>query len=598
MKTKTNNISIKKASFIFLVLVCSLISIFPHKFGLRSDGEFLIFSCIKLSRTRVLIYSVYCFVFLFFKKKLITYFRLFLNKQKTYFKKLNVGERIIYFIYFLFAIIYLRFLLNANIDLLNPDFITIEEQTSFLRIKQQYLNPIKFLICNDTRYGILMWNVPALISYIPYQFFGDKVLVLLPRLINSTILFFSYFILVQTFIKLPINRVLAMIFLLTLPFTQYYATNVKPEPIQLFFIATALYVTDRKNIHHHLYWFCLGIALGMKISFLPFILVVSTSYFLVHKSIKVLKNISICILGYVIAFPQIFLIGSPFNLISITRNNASLHPGVHHQPSVEIIDRPVRWINFIINNYFWEQEVLGYIFLLAVLAGAIIIMTKQFKKKKFILDSETLLLLKALFITFPITLIVIRLWGFYLHLGFVLFVICFFVGFEKMKKNNISIIICLIIIPFFSSNTFFYKTKQTNPVVKLIGYEQLAKRTKSKSFINLKKIKKYLEVYFHNVGGQNKVWIAPSLFTMNSTKSVYFERYFGSVVSKLSQSELNFYQYIVITNKEKKDIQAIYSKYKSYYYEVKTKNNISETIKIFKLKDTVKLHEYVRNKKK
>lgn len=578
MNIKPNNISVTKASLILPVFICILISIFPSKFGIKSDGEYLQFSFTKLSRATLLFYSIYFLATIFLlSKELVDKFRCYIIKLKMSVKH-SKKNKVICSAFLIFITFYIYFLFKANLDLLNPDSVYMDELIVFDRIKEIYKNPIKLIINNDYRYGIFLWNIPAIISYIPYQVFGDKAIIFLTRILTASILFFSYTLLVRDFLTKPAIQILVLTLFLTLPYSAYFSTLPKIEPIQLFFIALSLRNLKRKGINSKLFWLFSGLALGAKITYLPFMFFIAFFYSLLYKSFK---NIFFCIVGYIISFPQIFLIGNPLNLIKITKSNAWLD----NQAELGLLEKTSRWLSYFGDQYFWEIDNIGYIILILIAFGIYKSLSRNKLNIKVIFIPEILLIIIAFSMIIPIILSVTRLWGLYLHIGLVLLMLPVFSLIEKNSNNKLLKLLSLSTCLIFTFNVIYYKSKDNYPYDQLMGYKQISQRTQSNTFKELSNIKSHLVLYFNKTNEQSKVLISPILFRMKNTEKMSFVNYYGSYLSETPKTDLDDYKFIIITAKEFKNIQIIHNKLKHYYYEIETEKAIKEQIKIFKRKN-------------
>ena len=139
----------------------------------------------------------------------------------------------------------------------------------------------------DHRYGRSLWNIIAMFSFLPELFFGESGQIFTERMTDVVFLLITFILLIITFLKHWALRFLLLAALLAMPYTEYYMSQPKPEPIQLLFIAVFLFFFKKNEMRlQGYYWIFLGLAFGTKISTLPFIVVV-----LFAASLKYFPNI-------------------------------------------------------------------------------------------------------------------------------------------------------------------------------------------------------------------------------------------------------------------------------------------------------------------
>ena len=163
----------------------------------------------------------------------------------------------------------------GNSGNLNPRFLFIDEQITFYPIIK-LLNPSgldEFLWLasdgSDYRYGRILWNSIALIALIPAKLFGETGQIIASREAGVFFLLANYLLLTHTFIQKPAIRFLALFTLLCLPYSSYYMSMPKPEPIMLLCAALFLFFYKKNNLTlGKPYWIFIGMAFGAKISFL------------------------------------------------------------------------------------------------------------------------------------------------------------------------------------------------------------------------------------------------------------------------------------------------------------------------------------------
>jgi hypothetical protein len=124
---------------------------------------------------------------------------------------------------------------------------------------------------DDHRYGRIFYNVTALFSALPYFLAGDQTLIIAIRSTQVFFLIGAYWLLCRTMVLTPLGRLFSLVCLGALPFTPYYLTQPKPEPLQLLFIAAFIAFAIPRQFRFGWHWIFLGLAFGAKISVAPLI---------------------------------------------------------------------------------------------------------------------------------------------------------------------------------------------------------------------------------------------------------------------------------------------------------------------------------------
>ena len=121
-------------------------------------------------------------------------------------------------------------------------------------------------------YGRVFWNINAMAGFLPNHFLGQPGLIFSGRTTSVLFLSFSYFFLSIAFLKNWFFRLVSFFILLNIPFSSYYMTMPKPEPIQMFFLSLFLFFLKKNEfLLNKKYWVFLGLAAGAKVSSLPVI---------------------------------------------------------------------------------------------------------------------------------------------------------------------------------------------------------------------------------------------------------------------------------------------------------------------------------------
>ena len=166
---------------------------------------------------------------------------------------------------------------DANADLTVGRFaLFMDERITFDGVKN-ILHPegLKHFVWGiadggDQRYGRSLWNTMAVFSFLPERLFGEPGQIFAGRMTGVIILLSAFILFSLTFIKRWSLRFLLLASLLAMPYTDYYMSMPKPEPLQMLFLALFLYFFKKSNMSFRgSYWIFLGLAFGTKISTLP-----------------------------------------------------------------------------------------------------------------------------------------------------------------------------------------------------------------------------------------------------------------------------------------------------------------------------------------
>lgn len=219
----------------------------------------------------------------------------------------------------------------ANGNLLNPNNLYVDENITFIGVKH-ILHPESFSEFiwaitdgDDHRYGRILWNSIALIAYIPSIFFGDIGQLFSGRMLQVILLISSFVVFAYTFVDSKLLRIALIFTLSVMPFTTYFMTMPKPEPVMIFCMALFFYFYKKNSLEGaRPYWIFLGLAFGAKISMLPAIpiLLLASLYKkpLRSETVKTLRNLFITIayifIGFCLAIPM-FIKASGIVLIQL-----------------------------------------------------------------------------------------------------------------------------------------------------------------------------------------------------------------------------------------------------------------------------------------
>ena len=418
------------------------------------------------------------------------------------------------YVYSLIIITYIVFIGIANSDLIEGRFsLHVDEQVLFDGVRK-ILNPdskAQFLYLlfdgSDHRYGRLFWNINAILGYLPENIYGAMGQIYSGRMSSTFFLIISYIIFTITFFKSWFFRLLTIITLLAMPYTIYYMSMPKPEPLQLFTLSLFFYFFKKTNWDlSSWYWIFLGLAIGAKISTLPFAMCIL--FFVILRNYKEsqfskdFENISepvfFTFLGLVISIPMLiknFTTSIIFYKIIIR----FLEKGKIHTANLKLlviffviimnfifayaayyffdfntvlkywIDRLYpnfnhgldnininyfSWIKYLFNDWLSCPPVYGLIFIYSILVVNIAYFydfLRSFRLSNITFSNKTILILSGLFSLNLIFLGVDRLWGFYILPGFLFICIGTLAISEYLieRYNSLSFSFKFQLIPYF-----------------------------------------------------------------------------------------------------------------------------------------------------
>lgn len=310
----------------------------------------------------------------------------------------------------------------------------------------------------DQRYGRLLWNLIALFSFFPHKIWGVQGVIFTERMFGGVVIILAIMILARIYRRNVFSYSLIVTAIILLPFTTYYATTPKPEPLILFFLS--LYLLKSKTLKNMLgkQWIFLGIIVGLKISsvFILFaiILVISMQTFVNKEKLKtndLQLSLAYFSIGFSIAVPTLYVFAIfGIGLIVITKLTLTRMQLILARVTASMIAFTVLVISEqSFRNYFtWiignsrhgsDSELinykswLGYIFevyfqsQISALVVLILTVIVAFNKVRIHGANRNLELLLPFFLglvtTIPIILFVERIWGFYLWCGSIFLVI-------------------------------------------------------------------------------------------------------------------------------------------------------------------------------
>jgi len=389
---------------------------------------------------------------------------------------------------------------EANLDLVDGRFALFMDERVLYDGVQRILHPkniysfwFSVFDANAHLYGRVYWNINALIGFLPDYFFGATGLIFSGRISSVMFLSFSCFFLSIAFLKNWFFILGCFFVLINAPFSSYFMTMPKPEPIQLFFLSLFLYLLKKSNFSlTKKGWFFFGLAIGTKVSILPVSLpvIMFSLYrgFLLNGVNKTLGNITTMagyvLFGFSVAVPILikpyivsffvyqiankkifknrpnktfnslalllsFLVVNVF-YSTISKVAFGMKTGLYRWFTQTILNTGhgfdsadvgfFTWVRYFFTDFISPFPFVNmFLFACAGLLVLSTIKTRGVKRSPLVLD-KVVFLLSGLILLFVVFLTAKRIWGFYLFPGFSLLVISMVAICEMniSKKNKLS----------------------------------------------------------------------------------------------------------------------------------------------------------------
>lgn len=472
----------------------------------------------------------------------------------------------------------------ANIDLTAGRFaLFMDERITFDGVKR-ILHPsgiTDFIFSvsngNDHRYGRVLWYSMAAFSYLPERLFGDGGQIVAGRLFQVLLTLASCSICIFGMVRTQWLRVVLALSLLTVPYSAYYMTMPKPEPLQLLFLSLFCYFFSQNKECLGWHWIFAGLAFGAKISTLPAILVfAAASLWLSHNKSNsercnnLLLSIGSFFLGLAISvpilMPSFFLALAVFSIfLALTRKfclkwywkalallavacvdfvltkhfitlwiRATFLNTAHSADQAST--NALSWINFLFKNWLIGPQNVNVIFFLFicsyVLCSAYLLLQKPFRRDIF---TAITIIASGAALNAAIFIGAKRLWGFYLYPGtFIILVGTALLIDINIKKEqgphalfkHYSKIVnrgCAIILLCFVTSLWMPST--------IKNFQNLSQRTKSTEYVNqyesYKIFTNFLEQYSISSEKMLQVAFSPFFFPPNNTKHYRIMEFWG-----------------------------------------------------------------------
>lgn len=151
-------------------------------------------------------------------------------------------------------VFYVRLAILANSDLAAGRFVLfMDERITFDGVKN-ILHPTdleQFFYSifdgGDHRYGRSLWNSVAIFSAIPEKIFGASGQIVATRILQVILIISSYCVIAFGILRSWFLRFVLLFVMLTIPYSDYYVTMPKPEPLQLLFLTIFSYFFCKKK---------------------------------------------------------------------------------------------------------------------------------------------------------------------------------------------------------------------------------------------------------------------------------------------------------------------------------------------------------------
>jgi hypothetical protein len=319
----------------------------------------------------------------------------------------------------------------------------------------------------DQRYGRILYNLSAFVSFIPEKIYGEQGQIFATRMLSTSLIVISALL-----FTIGLNAIHYMKFVITniflfVPFSSYYTTMPKPEPLAMFTFSLYFFLYKSNSIFgRKLQYLLIGIMVGVKVSMAP--IAIALLILEIKKStrdkVEIRRLLILTLVGLSFAVPTLlpfslgalvveyFLEKSTLRNYNISNLNwgclqlffqtfiyfsllrfANLEPirnwlawtvlGTTHPA-----DSPnISWRSWI--NYFLQDWSGSSHFSLLIIFFFLIFVTLMILNAKHLLNflrknpGENLLVSVGLLSILTIFFFVHRLWGMYLYVGAVIFLI-------------------------------------------------------------------------------------------------------------------------------------------------------------------------------
>jgi len=502
-----------------------------------------------------------------------------LSRNKIYLNRFKSIVPIFLCLSFLFVFFYLTFIANSDLSL-GRFALDMDERITFDGVRN-ILHPngiiefMKSIIFGDQRYGRSLWISLSIFSYAPERLCGEHCQIIASRMCQVFLIFSVWLIFAFGILRNWYTRLLLAILIMSMPYSDYYFSTPKPEPLQLFFLAIFCFFYFKAKLAFGRFWIFAGLAFGTKISTLPVLFVLGmfslfASYKLgMHDNTRrsILNSFFSFLTGLAIAvpiliIPSFLIVGYYFfckkiinklNIhlyfilsikaffiifISFLSKNflkvwlASTFFNMSHGSDQKHINF-FSWISYYFEKWLVADYVINILFFILICIFLFLFAAHFLNSKKRNFSPNYLagfsILLSGLVLNFSIFMGVHRLWGFYLYPGSILFfsgliILIDILINEKLHKSMVT----LSLIIYFYSLSFSLLAWSPQAIKNL---NTLALRTQSDEY--KKQYDSYLQVIsFLEKSSQLKsktleVMITPSLFLPESNHKYRIIEFWG-----------------------------------------------------------------------
>lgn len=435
----------------------------------------------------------------------------------------------------------------------------------------------------DQRYGRILWNLSALVSFIPEKLWGEQGQIVATRSLQLILILASVHVIAYGIIKNIVIRIAYLMLVLFVPYTDYYLTMPKPEPIQLLCLSLFFYYYVSKTSKSEWYWIFAGLAFGAKISALPIIFTFITLdawYVLKEQTyaefVEIQKKRLLWIsYGLCIAVPILFvplslglLFYSAFRLTYVKTKlsvTSRLIMVLLMAISGVILSKHIvrDWLGWTFLNtthgadqatinfkswvlYFWDTWLIapnGVLTLLATLVAISLGLSIMWRNapnrtssKGIIIAASGLMLLLSIFAATH------RLWGFYLYTGIVVLISGIFIEyddmfneFSKRYKSRAFLAAAFLIAMVIILDKYWMQGTIRN-------LDMLAMRTSSQQFqkdqLSYHQTVSLLENLSVESGKKLMVMYSPTMFLPQNTSKYEIVEYWGPYTEWLKQVDV------------------------------------------------------------
>jgi fucose 4-O-acetylase-like acetyltransferase len=323
----------------------------------------------------------------------------------------------------------------ANSDLIaGRPFLHMDEKLGFDGVKRILTAPSwsQFIWAitdgADHRYGRIFYNIAAVFAWLPFKIWGDQGLIIAVRSVQVASFVTATAILCSAVLRTWAGRSVAVLLILVLPYTDYYCTLPKPEPVQLLFYSLFCWFGVRRGFGFGWHWIFLGLAFGAKISAAPLIAIaglvglmrtVASNVSAKGMAVELAKSGITALAGWIIAIPML-LVPNKEHISAYLQWTFKATGHGSDDARVNIFS----WLSSIFGGEAVRGYFPGWIAISFAIAAVIIIAVSipNLPRLKISIANNQkwapwIMLLFSTALTLPILLTVKRIWGFYLLPG-------------------------------------------------------------------------------------------------------------------------------------------------------------------------------------